>query len=179
MTYSPEDKERGLTAWVLAGSSLKASELVGIPSSTLRDWRQEDSEQFDRLREDLEPRIVKKIAAEAESLAMQIAEREARLLEKLTDADLDNLTPSEKAATLRNLSTSKALQIDKLSSPLRERPSHVQSDSGEHLLTSIARLLGKPLPVTNEAQDEVTEAVTIPLMAGSVDPNAPELDPAG
>jgi hypothetical protein len=60
---------------------------------------------------------VKKIAAEAESLVLQIADREAAILKSFTDDEIAGLDPKDKAATLRNLSTSKALQIDKLSSP--------------------------------------------------------------
>lgn len=177
--YSPEEIERGLTALVLAGSSSQASEITGIDDATLRTWKSKHRDNYDRLAKDLESQVVDKIAAEAENLAIRIAEVEAKIIAGLDDAAIKTLDAKDMASTLRNLSTSKALQIDKLSSPLRERPSHVQQDSGEHLLTSIARLLGKPIPVTNEAEPQHIETSAVPLSTGSDDPNAPELDTAG
>lgn len=174
MTWSLEDRERGLTAWVLAGSSIKASELTGISDSTLRDWKQEDPDRFDKLREDLEPRVVKKIAAEAESLAIQIAEREAKLLDSLDDAAIAKLEAKDIAGTLRNLSTSKALQLDKVSSPLRERPSHVQPTMDlEGLKRQLARSLGFDIDSTAE---EMPAAVT--LTTESAESNARDVPPA-
>jgi transposase-like protein len=119
--YSPEERERGLTTLILAGSSPKASKLTGIPEATLKAWRRDHHERYEQLQDELEPRIVKKIAAEAESLVLRIADREAKILESFTDDEIMSLDPKDKAATLRNLSTSKALQVDKVSSPLRER----------------------------------------------------------
>jgi transposase-like protein len=141
--YSPEEIERGLTALILAGSSEAASQTCGIQATTLRDWKNTHRDRYDRIARDIEPQVVQRIAAEAENLALRIADREAAILRSMTDSDLAELKPAEKAATLRNLSTSKALQIDKLSSPLRERPSHVQhGNDAATLLASVARKLG-------------------------------------
>jgi transposase-like protein len=158
--YSPEERERGLTTLILAGSSVKASELTGITEPTLRDWKREHRDQYERLQEELEPRVVKKIAAEAESLVLQIADREAAILKSFTDVEIAGLDAKDKAATLRNLSTSKALQIDKLSSPLRERPSHVQQGRDlDQVVSAMARLVGFDATAT---ATEIVDVVPLP-----------------
>jgi transposase-like protein len=163
--YSPEERERGLTTLILAGSSLKASAITGIPHTTLRDWKHEHSDQYERLQTELEPRIVKKIAAEAESLVLKIADREAKILESFTDAQIQSLDPKDKAATLRNLSTSKALQIDKLSSPLRERPSHVQQARDlDQVVHAMARLVG--FDATSTATEITEPPSALPAVSG-------------
>lgn len=173
MTWSIEDRERGLTAWVLAGSSYKASDLTGIPDATLRDWKSQDPERFDKLREDLEPRIVKMIAAEAESLVLRIADKEGAVVDLLTPDVLAALAPKDIASTLKNLSTSKALQVDKISSPLRERPSHMQHAIGvEQIANSLARKMGFDIDST-----AVDETPNFPLTTESVEPKPRELNP--
>jgi hypothetical protein len=179
---SPEEIERGLTALILAGSSTRASEETGIPDGTLRSWKRDYADQYDRLCNDLEPRVVQKIAAEAESIVLSIADRERQIIESLTDDQIHRLEPKDKAATLRNLSTSKALQIDKLSSPLRERPSHVNPSTDiEGLMMRMTRALGqqKPISVLNEAHIDsdavpLRDSADVPLSTASHDANAPE-----
>jgi transposase-like protein len=159
--YSPEEIERGLTALILAGSSTRASQETGISEDTLRSWKRIHADQYDRLTRDLEPRVVQKIAAEAESLVLSIADRERAILASFSDEEIQGLDAKDKAATLRNLTTSKALQIDKLSSPLRERPSHVQQGSDvEGLMMRMARLLGHEAPkhVENQAITSTAES---------------------
>jgi transposase-like protein len=164
--YSPEERERGLTTLILAGSSTKASEILGISEDTLRCWKREHRDQYERLQTELEPRVVKKIAAEAESLVLQIADREAAILKSFTDTEIAGLDPKDKAATLRNLSTSKALQIDKLSSPLRERPSHVQQGRDlDQVVSAMARLVGF------DATSTATEIVDAPLPLNASGPH--------
>jgi transposase len=172
MTWSLEERKRGLSAVVLAGSSLKASDLVGIPSSTLREWIAENREEYERLREELEPQVVKKIAAEAETLVLRIAEREAQILDALDEHTIGKMEGKDLAGTLRNLSTSKALQVDKVSSPLRERPSHVQHGQNvEELVHRMARFLGES-PQTIVDATVVDESPGRTLMAESGELNA-------
>jgi transposase-like protein len=140
--YSLEDRERGLAALVIAGSSIRASEVTGIQASTLREWKMDHPERYEALRHDLEPQVARTIAAEAESLAQRIASLEHRTIDHI-EATIDELKPSEAAGALRNLTTSKALNVDKVSSPLRERPSHVQHNTGvDELVSKLNRALG-------------------------------------
>jgi transposase-like protein len=165
--YSLEDRERGLAALVIAGSSFRASEVTGIPAPTLRDWKTEHAERYEALRHELEPQVARTIAAEAESIALKLSQVEHDLADALTPDVIEALKPAEIAATMRNVSTSKALQVDKISSPLRERPSHVQHNTGvDELVSKLNRALG--FDVTSTATELPSEA----LSSASVESNA-------
>lgn len=179
---SPEEIERGLTALILAGSSTKASEACGISADTLRTWKRDHREQYDRLCESIEPQVVKKIAAEAENLAIRIADREAKIIASLDDTKIAELEAKDLAATLRNLSTAKALQIDKLSSPLRERPGY-GGNAGldvEGLMMRMLRAMGQqaPIPVLNEASVDSDVVDAVPLTPPSNNANAHDESPS-
>jgi hypothetical protein len=174
---SPEEIERGLTALILAGSSVKAEEVCGIPQGTLRAWKSQHPEQYERLQNDLEPRIVKKIAGEAEGIVLRLADLQHQVLSEFEET-MGDLKPAELAAASRNLATTSALYVDKHSSPLRERPSHVQQDGDmQGLLMRMARAMGTTY-VPNEADHEGT---AVSLISESSVANAqdtgPELDP--
>ena len=88
---SPEEIERGLTALILAGSSTKASE-AQASRHTLRDWKNEHADSTHASRNDLEPRIVKKIAAEAEGLVVRLASIQHDVLDQF-EAKATNSSP--------------------------------------------------------------------------------------
>jgi transposase-like protein len=157
--YSPEEIERGLTALILAGSSTAASEATGINASTLREWKQDHAEQYERIQSNIEPRIVQKIAGESEGIVVRLAGLQHRTLDQY-EQTMHELKPAEAAAASRNLATTSALYIDKHSSPLRERPSHVQQGSDvEGLMMRMARLLGHEAPkqLPNQAIDSTAQ----------------------
>jgi hypothetical protein len=121
----------------------------------LRDWKKEHADVYERLQNDLEPRIVRKIAAEAEGIVVRLASIQHDVLDQF-EATKDELKPGELAAASRNLATTSALYVDKHSSPLRERPSHVQQGADvEGLLMRMARALGEQSPVRVENQAEL------------------------
>lgn len=170
---SPEEIERGLTALILAGSSTKAAEACGIPDATLRAWKRQHPDIYERLQNDLEPRIVKKIASEAEGIVLRLAEIQHDVLDQF-DKTKHELKPSELAAASRNLATTSALYVDKHSSPLRERPSHVQQGTDlEGALAIMARAMGAQ-HVTNLAESQTTEIPQPPLITESTSVNAHE-----
>lgn len=157
--HAPEDIERGLAALVIAGSSTRASEVTGINDATLRAWKSKHADRYEQLRHELEPQIARTIAAEAETLAQRIALLEHATVDRI-EATIDELKPGEAAGALRNLSTSKALQVDKISSPLRERPSHVQhSTTPDELVSRMARALG--FTIDSTATEEPTTALSL------------------
>jgi hypothetical protein len=163
--YGPEERERGLTALILAGSSPKASEVTGIPEATLRAWKRDHSARYEQLQDELEPRIVKKIAAEAENIVLRLAHIQHKAIDQL-EGSIDELKPAELAAASRNLATTSALYIDKHSSPLRERPSHVQQGRDlDQVVSAMARLVGF------DATSTATEIVDAPLPLNASDPH--------
>jgi transposase-like protein len=165
--WSHEDKERGLAALVIAGSSQKASELTGISDSTLRSWRTANPERYEKLRTELHGKVAEQIASDAEEMAQRLYRIEVKMADKL-EAEIDTLNAKDLSGAFRNVSTSKALQIDKVSSPLRERPSHVQQSRDlDSVVSAMARLVG--FDATSTAV-EVSDA--LPLTTESDELNA-------
>jgi transposase-like protein len=158
--WTPEDRERGLTTLVLAGSSVLASEECGIPAVTLRSWKLDHREQYDRIAETQEPEVVKRIAAGAERTVLRLNDIQDRYLDEM-EATIHELKPGEIPGALRNAATAAALNIDKLSSPLRERPSHVnQGISLDAIQQAMQRTLGlQPVKVPNQAIEATAQSV--------------------
>jgi hypothetical protein len=141
--YAPDEIEQAMAATIISGSSLRAEELTGIPSRTIRAWCQEQPERYEAMRTQLHGRVAEQIASNAESLVHRITEKEGQVLDALDVDKISQLDAKDIAGTLRNLSTSKALQVDKISSPLRERPSHVQQLQGlDQLIKRMEREMG-------------------------------------
>lgn len=162
---SLEEKHRGLTALILCRTAKEASEQTEIPEKTLNSWRQRDPALYNKLREDLEPQLVKRIAADAEMIVQRLADKELALIDAL---DPTELSAKDVAGALRNVTTAKALNLDKVSSPLRERPSHVQhsTDIGD-VVSKLGQILGMNL------QEPITDAHVVddPSSSTSVDPS--------
>jgi transposase-like protein len=159
-SYSDEEKRSALTALILAGgNSEKVGPQLGISASTLREWRSEDPGLYEELRTDLAPKVAERIASDAEEFARDLMNVERALAAKVLEG-LDDLKPSEAAGALRNISTSKALQVDKLSSPLRGRPTviHAHEDAGQALL-EMGRRLGLAIDSTAV---EISESPQLP-----------------
>jgi len=172
--YSPEEIERGLAALVIAGSSIEASKAVGISDSTLREWKMLYPDQYTRLQKDLEPKIVDKIAGEAESIVLRLAALQHAYIDEMITT-LPQLKPGELPGAARNIATVSALYVDKHSSPLRERPSHVQPTTDhDGNVRKLARILGIDVEGT---ATEIVDAT--PLKTESDKLNPRELDSAG
>lgn len=154
--YSFEEVERALAAYVLAGDNgreanraLKAQGYPAPSHSTIASWATgEHSDRYVLLRNELAPRVAERIAADAEAIARRLASLENSTIDRLED-ELPNVPAKDLPGALRNLSTAKALQVDKLSSPLRGRPTviHATQDARE-LLDEIRRDLLTPIDGT-------------------------------
>src|SRR4051812_15550974 len=158
--YSQEDQDRGLTALVITGNSARAADVTGLPVKTIQKWKERNPARFEQLRTELNPRVAERIASDAEHIAQELADAERELIAHLREK-IPHLEPRDIANALRSTSVSKALQIDKLSSPLRERPSHVATgpQTIEQVVEAMAKLMG--FDTTSTAVD-VTEAPALP-----------------
>jgi hypothetical protein len=152
--YSAIERDRALSAYILSGdNSAEAHRLLvsygdkQVPSGRMiLNWTEMHADRLHELREELHPQIAKKIAADAEGMAIRLAQAEVAIAEKLVLAlERDELPAKELSGALRNITTSKALQVDKLSSPLRGRPTviHGTKDPAD-MLADLARRLGIP-----------------------------------
>jgi crotonobetainyl-CoA:carnitine CoA-transferase CaiB-like acyl-CoA transferase len=151
--YTPAEIDKALSAYVLTGgNALQASQLLksydghGPSDVQIGRWTESHADRLHELREELHPQVAKKIASDAEGLALKLAEAETLITERLLLAvQAGTLPDKELSGALRNVTTSKALQVDKLSSPLRGRPTviHGNTDPAE-TLANLARKLGIP-----------------------------------
>lgn len=168
--YSQAEIDHALTALILNGGNAErtADELNGPCGQTLLNWREKHSSRYQELQQTLAPRIADRIAAQAEELAVEIAQVEKQILEHLA-TKISDLDADKASAAIRNLSTSKALQLDKVSSPLRGRPTVIhETRTGDDLLRGLASKVGMAVDSTAEPiQDAEVVSGEIPLVGAS------------
>lgn len=149
--YTPEEIDRALLAYMVTGENaprtlelLAASGVDDLPStSTLHKWANTlHADRYAQLQTEQAPKVAERIASQAEALALRFADLERKLADRL-EQDLEDGKVKDVSGALRNVSTSKALQIDKLSSPLRGRPTVITGhlDPSESI-NALARRLG-------------------------------------
>ncbi len=159
--YPAETYVRGITAMILnGGNSWKAREMLlaqghDIPARTLGYWKTLRADQYAQLQAELAPQMAERIAADAEAFIMQATEVEGLLLQELA-AKRANLTANETAGALRNVTTAKTLNLDKIASPLRGRPSRVtEVRDVADILRSLENKL--PKPAIDTTATEITD----------------------
>jgi hypothetical protein len=160
--YSDTDIDTALIALILSGSSgqaikaLKAQGLT-VPARTLRDWSVKHADRMERLQRDLAPRVAEIVAARAEGIALRIGDVEEALIDKIV-GKLADMTADQAAQALRNVTTSKALQYDRISNPVRGRPSLiVERRDPQELLRAIDAIVGYG--------DDITQTSALPPAA--------------
>jgi hypothetical protein len=163
--YSDEEIERGLTQLALAAGNRELAheqtKALGkpIPAETLRTWAtKQHRDRYLKIREEQAPRIATRIANEAEDLAVDLAQAERATL-KVYLEKVHELKPSEIAGALRNITTSKSLNIDRIASPLRGRPTQVvEHRDATELWTKLRQLLPQAFDSTAE---EIVDAEVV------------------
>lgn len=157
LQYLPDEVDQALLALIATGDNatraldlLKQAGVENVPSrATLRKWA--DSLHADRyvtLQTEQAPKIAERIAGQAEGLALVYNALEAEIAERLKN-EVKNLKPADLSGAVRNIATAKALQIDKISSPLRGRPSSiVEHRDPKQAAQALARRLGVAIEST-------------------------------
>lgn len=181
--YTAEDIDSALTVVALYGgrTSLAAEALAEhgqpIPQQTLSRWKNHPDGRYDRVCTEVAPRIGERAAQLAEAVVLQASELEAELLKQIRDNRRD-IKPSELAGALRNVTTTKALNMDKVVNPLRNRPSTITEHRDAHnILDELSNILG----TVNTTAEEITDTTpphkttqTQVLSGVSVSQRAPE-----
>lgn len=131
--YTLEDIERGL--WTLAlnagreDAAVEALKAQGhnIPKGTLGSWARRDHvERYEEIKQEASHQIAQRVAAQAEQFMLAAGEVEMLALQKLKgEIEQDQIEGKDLAGALRNVSTSKALNNDKISAPIRGRPTQI------------------------------------------------------
>ncbi len=149
--YTAPRIEEGLRALAMvSGNCEKASRLTGIPPKTLRNWRNDQhTERYAAIQAELQPTILADIAEHSEQLARRAAELEGELIEDLA-ANKGKLTPNETAGALRNVSTAKAINVDK-ALLLRGRPTSITATADvTELLKGLSSRFGAVVSTASE-----------------------------
>ena len=120
-----------------ASARLKEAYGIEVSHSTLSKWRDRiHAHRYQRICEEQEPRIKAAVIAKAEEVVAFAGELEMKALARL-DRELDDesIPPRDLAGALRNITTTKTLNQDKIASPLRGRPRQIveHRSSGEIL----------------------------------------------
>lgn len=134
----PETVERGLLALAERnGNAYKAVELLAmdgikVSDQTLYNWRDKHRERYEAIRADVLPRIQLKAAEDHRALSARCMEAEHLLLDRLI-AEIGNLDKRDISTSLRNVSTSGAIHVDK-AQILSDQPTEIRRlDTGEVL----------------------------------------------
>jgi hypothetical protein len=127
--HTEPEVERGLVALALCdGNSKRATELLAtqglkIHPSTLRDWRDNRSEDYSRVQALVLPRVKAQTAELHADFAKRAIEVNAKVLDKL-EREYDEISPRELPGAVRNLSTTAGIHEDKAAN-LRGDPTTV------------------------------------------------------
>lgn len=177
--YSPEDIDRALMEIVLAGGNIKLAHRrlkdreLNIPYSTLKTWPEQHAERLDKLRREYSHKVAEKIAAEAEELAVQYAAAEREALALARDK-LASMKGSELTRATKEFAIAKAIQVDKLSSPLRGRPTSItETRNPQDAVRALAQSLGMEHVLDTDAED-ITAQPELPQHTERTEPESPK-----
>jgi hypothetical protein len=144
----PEEVDDAILAMIATGNNTRRArtllEAAGkrVPSaSTLHGLPQTHGQRFLELQTKHAPQIAERIAGQAEALTLAYTDLQAQVIERFS-TELPTLDAKELSGAARNLATAAALNVDKLASPLRGRPTviHAQDDpveAGKRLMAKL------------------------------------------
>lgn len=123
------------------------------PASTLNHWRTAHADRYEEIRTKVSAKITAEVANQAEEIMLEAGEIERAMLERIRE-ELPNMKASELPGALRNVSTTKALNNDKIASPIRGRPTVIHHDrTAEEILKALKAL--DPRLVIDSTADEI------------------------
>lgn len=139
---SDEKLERGLTALARYGSSTKASEICGIPQSTLRTWRSLYAERYEQIRRTRAIEIDEALIDEYRDLALSNVEaaRQAAELGQQLMAKGHYKEAMAVSGAARNFGTTAGIATDKNALMSGKPTAITQHKTGEDVLRSLAAL---------------------------------------
>lgn len=178
--FSPVEIDSALAVLASSGSSFQASEITGIPSSTLRDWKVEHADRYREIQEREAPKLEAIAASQAREIIIRAGETEHSLLDLLNariEGDAPTKELSEIAGTLQRVTTSKGINGTKLLE-LTGRPTQIiEHRDPKQEAQALARRLGVALEANaveiHQPQLPRTEKRSLSTESGSA--NAHEL----
>ena len=117
--YSEAEVKLGLEILAATGNAREASRRLAatgrldVIPATLLSWKKRYPEQFEAIQHDIRDQIDKAVVREARDIIREVAQVEMLAVEK-TRIGLEDGSIKDPSTALRNLSTSKAINIDKV-----------------------------------------------------------------
>lgn len=171
--YSPAQVDAALLALATTGSGRLAAQQVDVPERTIQDWRHRYAQRYQELADKHQRQIEDVIVQQARDTAIMAGDIERQVLERLS-TQVDSLDAKDAAATVRNLSTAKGINVDKLLT-LTGRPSQVtEHRSTDDLMRKLESLKVKAIDATAEEIPTPTEGPTSRLIAQACETNTRE-----
>jgi hypothetical protein len=176
-TYSDPERERGLVALAYysgnagrASAALKEQGLP-IPKRTLNDWRNRHAEVYERVRQEMLPRIEAEVAEQHTELANAAIDTQRKVLERLR-GEVDELPARDLPGAARNVAVTSGIHSEK-ARLYRDEPTEIRGASADDLETLTRRwqklIEAHPELIQPEPQDaEVVEPAGLP--SGEPDP---------
>jgi hypothetical protein len=135
-SYTTEDIERGLSALAFyAGNSIRAASALKemghpVPARTLRGWRKQEGQRYERLRAELQDRVFAETAEEWLSLTREAIEAagDAVAMARQSTAQGDSKEAKTWAGTARDLAVSSGVADDKATRGAQRPTSIVERD---------------------------------------------------
>ena len=149
---SDEKIERGLTALACYGDSNKASQVCGIPPSTLRQWRLTYAERYEQIRKTRAAEIDRRLTDEYAEIALEATEVVraglAKTREQIEDGSIkDASTAARNAGVIIGIATEKRMLMQGKPTSITEHR------NGEDVLRSLAAM-----GIVDGTAEEVTDA---------------------
>lgn len=118
-----------------------AAEGKPVPQGTLDYWKHHPDGRYDRVSKIVQDKIADKIATDAETTVLLAAELEREGLELLR-GKMREMKAAELAGAVRNITTTKALNADKIIGPLRGRATQIlEIRDANQIIASLQRKL--------------------------------------
>lgn len=163
--YDAEEINTALTALAFyqgnarrTSKELKSKFGLDINHSTLGRWK--NSTYLDKYRQMVDS-LDEKLAAQSSEIAYNLAQIEGKIARNLNDK-VDELAARDLPGALRNVSTSRAISIDK-SMALRQKPQVVHQHRGgaEELAMKLARLNPELAKAMGLIEEDVVDATIV------------------
>lgn len=136
--HTPEDIERGLTALVIAGNSLKAAEMSGFSDKTLRNWRRDHPDRLERIELKRAPLIDALLVDEYRRQGLKALQVSSRALDKTSEA-LEAGTLKDPSAAAKNVATVSGIYADKVAIMEGRPTSIVEHRSADDVIKALER----------------------------------------
>jgi hypothetical protein len=167
--YTEQDQSESLMMLVLCRGNaeeacrrMEAEGLVPPPPSTLKDWRSQNASRYEQIRTEVHGKLTEQVANQAEQIMLKAGDLEELMIDRLTVAVLDGTIPDKDlSGALRNVSTTKALNNDKIAGPIRGRPTVIHSDrTADEIMRALKSL--EPNLIVEGTAEEVPPMVLPP-----------------